>query len=295
MTTDSAMPNRADWLAGGSRHQLTGSQYSLFVRQDGPEGGLPVTVLHGFPSSSHDWAGVLPYLVAAGMRVTSLDFLGFGDSDKPHPHDYSILEQAGFVEQVWDALGIDSTALVAHDLGVSIAQELISRGPDRITSMTWLNGGVFADLHRPTRGQRLLRGPLGPLVARSISEKRLTASIRDILGRPVDDSVMHDLWLSVDARRGTRVLQALLRYMDERRTHMERWSDAMRSYAGSQHFIWGPVDPVSGAHVLPRIREVVPGATVTVLDGVGHYPQVEATEVVGPLIVASIVPSGPAS
>jgi hypothetical protein len=39
--------------------------------------------------------------------------------------------------------------------------------------------------------------------------------------------------------------------------------------------------------VLPRIREVAPGAEVVVLDdppAVGHYPQAEAPELVGPLI-----------
>lgn len=50
-----------------------------------------------------------------------------------------------------------------------------------------------------------------------------------------------------------------------------------------KRFIWGPEDPVSGAHVLPMIREGLPGAELHVLDGIGHYPQLEATERVAAL------------
>jgi pimeloyl-ACP methyl ester carboxylesterase len=79
----------ADRTAGGTRAEL--GAHRLFVRQDGT--GRPVTLLHGFPTSSHDWAMTVPYLVAAGCRVTALDMLGFGQSDKPRRHRYSIHEQ----------------------------------------------------------------------------------------------------------------------------------------------------------------------------------------------------------
>jgi pimeloyl-ACP methyl ester carboxylesterase len=180
---------------------------------------------------------------------------------------------------------------VAHDYGVSVAQELLARDSSRITSMSWLNGGLFPDLHRPTGGQKLLAGRLGPLVARVFGESRFDAAMGEILGRPVGDEMLHDMWLSLAARGGVRVAPALLRYMQERRENAERWASAIAEYAGREQFVWGPADPVSGGHVLPRIRETAPGAKVTVLDGVldqkpavGHYPQVEAPELVGPLL-----------
>ena len=50
------------------------------------------------------------------------DFLGFGDSDKPADHVYSIHEQADLTEALWRRFGVERTALVAHDYGVSVAQ-----------------------------------------------------------------------------------------------------------------------------------------------------------------------------
>jgi pimeloyl-ACP methyl ester carboxylesterase len=275
---------RAEWLAGGSRMEVPGSRHTLFVRHDGPADGSPVTLLHGFPTSSHDWADVLPYLTEAGHRVTTVDLLGYGDSDKPHPYDYRLQEQADLVQAIWTQEGTGPTALVAHDYGVSVAQELLARDAKRITSIAWLNGGLFPDLHRPTSGQKLLRGRFGPLVARLFNEQRFAAALREILGRPVADETLHEMWLSMSARKGVRTSPRMLRYMDERREYADRWRAAIADYAGPQLFVWGPADPVSGAHVVPRIREVAPDAEVEVLEGVGHYPQVEAPELVGPLL-----------
>ncbi|EST19082.1 alpha/beta fold hydrolase [Streptomyces roseochromogenus] len=53
-------------------------------------------------------------------------------------------------------------------------------------------------------------------------------------------------------------------------------------------FLWGPADPISGAHVLTRIRQRLPSATVAGLAGppaVGHYPQVEAPDEVAAHLV----------
>jgi PucR C-terminal helix-turn-helix domain/GGDEF-like domain/alpha/beta hydrolase fold len=91
------------WISGGSRRAISGSSHELFVRQDGPVDGKPVTLFHGFPASSFDWAGVVPDLTGFGYRVTTLDFLGYGSSDKPHPYSYSLMEQASLVQAVCTA------------------------------------------------------------------------------------------------------------------------------------------------------------------------------------------------
>jgi pimeloyl-ACP methyl ester carboxylesterase len=92
-------------------------------------GATPLTLLHGFPTSSLDWAGMFDRL-SPERRLLALDFLGFGNSDKPKPHRYSLLEQADAVEAAWKHLGYERTALVAHDYGVSVAQELLARRDD---------------------------------------------------------------------------------------------------------------------------------------------------------------------
>jgi pimeloyl-ACP methyl ester carboxylesterase len=283
------------WISGGARRRISGSSHELFVRQDGPVDGKPVTLFHGFPASSFDWASVIPALTGAGYRVTTLDFLGYGSSDKPHPYRYSLMEQASLVQAVWGDLGIDRTALVAHDYGVSVAQELLSRDPSRIESMAWLNGGMFPHLHRPADFQRHVTELSGDDAEEYITETVYRKALLGFFGRPVSDRRIGEMWVDFSRSRGTRVAPALLGYMAERRENAARWSSAVESYSGPQTFIWGPADPVSGSHVLPCIRDKVPFASINVLDNpppVGHFPEVEAPELVGPLLVKHLQAAG---
>ncbi|MDF3301421.1 alpha/beta fold hydrolase [Streptomyces tropicalis] len=287
--TRTAMPTGAQWAAGGTRTTVRGRTrtHVLFVRQDGPADGTPVTLVHGFPTSSHDWSPIVPGLAARGHRVTTLDLLGFGHSDKPRGHAYSVLEQADLVEEVWRGLGIGDTALVAHDYGVSVAQELLARDPGRVTRSAWLNGGLYPDLHRPIRVQRLLHGRLGPVLARAVSERGFRASMRKVMSRPVSDRDLHLMWENVALDGGRLLAPRLLRYIDERRAHEARWVPALEGCPGPMLFVWGPADPISGAHVLARVRERMPHAVVHELSGppaVGHYPQVEAPDEVEALL-----------
>ncbi|MGW4569301.1 alpha/beta fold hydrolase [Streptomyces sp. NPDC004561] len=286
-----AMPSSARWADGGDRISVRGrtGAHTLFVRQDGPADGAPVTLVHGFPTSSHDWSPIVPRLAERGHRVTTFDLLGFGHSDKPRGHPYSVLEQADLVEDIWRGLGIGATALVAHDYGVSVAQELLARDSGRITRTAWLNGGLYPDLHRPIAVQRLLHGPFGPVLAHAVSERGFRASMRRVLGRAVPDDDLHAMWESVARDRGHLLAPRLLRYIDERRAHQARWIAALEGYRGPALFVWGPADPISGAHVLARIRERMPAASVTELAGpppVGHYPQVEAPDEVAAALLA---------
>ena len=43
-------------------------------------------------------------------------------------------------------------------------------------------------------------------------------------------------------------------------------------------FVWGMLDPISGAHMAERIRERRPDAAFLALEDVGHWPQLEAPE-----------------
>ncbi|WP_067564657.1 alpha/beta fold hydrolase [Nocardia acidivorans] len=265
-----------EWIAGGEHIRLGG--HDIFHRQDGPVDGRPVTLVHGFPTSSHDWAPIAPALAESGCRVTTLDLLGFGASAKPVGHDYRITEQASIVEELWQRLDIDETALVSHDYGVSVAQELLHRNAPRITSAAFFNGGLYPDLHRPIRIQQLLHGPAGSLLQHLSTERMYRRSLKEVFGRPVSDADLHDMWLATTMNHGKRVQHRLLRYIDERRAHADRWRTAVETYPGPVQFIWGPADPVSGAHVLPRLRDRLPKAHFLILDQApptGHYPQVE--------------------
>ena len=278
------IPRAAEWWAGGRR--IAGPDGSrVFIRVAGPQGAPWVTFLHGFPTSSLDWAGMFDRL-RGERRLLALDFIGFGDSDKPRPHRYSLLEQADAVEAAWKELGIERTALVAHDYGDSVGQELLARRDDGdlpvdLSSAAFLNGGMIPALHRALPVQKALAHSFaGPWLTRLTSERTFRSGLRNVIARPMSDEELHEHWLAFRNRRGRVLAHPLLCYIAERRQYADRWERAIERADVPLRFVWGPLDPVSGAHMLAELRLRRPDAHVAELAGVGHYPQLEEPEAV---------------
>jgi pimeloyl-ACP methyl ester carboxylesterase len=88
------------------------------------------------------------------------------------------------------------------------------------------------------------------------------------------------MWCSMDERGGVALMHDLLHYVADRREHEARWREAFESFDRPTWFVWGDLDPVSGAHMIERIEQRVPGARVVRLADVGHWPPLEAPDVV---------------
>jgi pimeloyl-ACP methyl ester carboxylesterase len=269
------------WFPDGERIEVGG--HRLFTRTLGAEGAPWLTLLHGYPTCSFDWRQVAGGL-AEERRLLMLDFLGFGDSDKPAEHDYSIHEQADLTEAVWRHHGVSGTALVVHDYAVSVGQELLARRAEGglavdIERIAFLNGGLYPDLHRALLTQKLLLHPrAGPILSSRMNEAALRRALRRILSpehQPSREDV-HEHWVGIERRGGARVQHRLIRYIEDRRRHAARWTGALEGTDVPRRFVWGMLDPVSGAHMAERIVERVPSGELHALADVGHYPQLEA-------------------
>ncbi|AGL82768.1 MULTISPECIES: alpha/beta fold hydrolase [Pseudomonas] len=243
--------------------------------------GEPLLLIHGFPTASWDWHYLWQPL-ARHHQVIACDMLGFGDSAKPLEHDYSLLEQADLQQALLAHLGIaEPVHLLAHDYGDSVAQELLARHYEEridIASCVFLNGGLFPETHRPVLTQKLLLSPLGWMLGRTFSRQGLAKSFRQIFGpqnRP-SESVLDDFWSLVQSNDGPRILHKLIGYIPERRARRERWVSAMQRGEVPLRVIDGALDPISGAHMVERYRQLIPRADTVLLPNIGHYPQIEA-------------------
>lgn len=259
----------------------------------GTPSGPVVTYLHGYPSSSLDVSPILDR-IGDRVRIVALDFPGFGRSHRPAGHPYSIAACADATEAVWRSLGIVSTVLLAHDYGVSVCQELLARRaggtltPD-VTGSVWTNGGIYPDLHRPTLGQQMLLADGGEAVAAAITQELFVDGIEVTWGQrvPFDRNEMAEIWASMDDGGSIPQMHALLHYIAERRQFADRWSAALESSEPPSWFVWGDLDPVSGAHMIARAEERCPHATVHRLADVGHWPTLEAPDEVSAAVLAA--------
>jgi pimeloyl-ACP methyl ester carboxylesterase len=272
------------WWTDGDRVSLRigDEERSIFLRSHGE--GPSMTLLHGFPSSSHDWAKIAPAL-AERHTLLMPDFLGFGASEKPAEHDYSLREQADLVEAVWAHAGVERTTLVVHDYAVSVAQELLARRAEaalavELSAAYLLNGGVFPELHRPQPTQTALLDPeQGPKIGELINEELFVMGLRPTFAASYDAAAdSAEIWHSISRDEGQRNSHLLIHYITDRERDGERWVASLEQTDVPLSFIWGMLDPVSGAHMAERIVERLPDAPLLALADVAHWPQLEAPE-----------------
>ena len=274
------MPRAADWIAENDT-LVSRRGHRIAFRRRGV--GPTLLMLHGFPTWSYDYAEVASDL-ARDHDVITLDFLGYGASDKPNPYEYSVPESADVVEDLVAHLGVKSIRLLIHDYGVIVGQELLDRASRgqlgfAIDSLVVLNAGIVYSAYRPTRMQKLLIRPIvGKLLANRVSAARVRAALDAVRGSALTDSEFDDLWLGMSRDNGNKLWHLLIKYNAERAIHHRRWEEALANWNGPLHLVWGLDDPVSGRHVLEQAIRVLPHATVTELAGVGHFPQSEVPQ-----------------
>jgi len=278
--------NADDWRARGSFHTVHGRK--LFVIDSGAgdastDDRPTLVVLHGYPTSSHDYYRVLPEL-AARYRVIVHDHLGFGLSDKPRDYSYAIHEQTDFALLVWQKLGVRSAHVFAHDYGTSVATELLARWnlglrSVSLESVTLSNGSVHIELARLRPIQKLLRNRiLGPLVARLSSQRVFDRNMRRLWHDPatLPQSDLDLMWELLTRDGGKALLPQITGYLRDRVRYWHRWVGALRECRLPLAFLWGAEDPIAGRALAEVHHAEAPGSRLTVLDGVGHYPMLEA-------------------
>lgn len=278
------------WRQAGALETVRDRAIHVHRREgDGPL----LLLLHGFPSSGYDFRLVLDLL--AGARTLSFDCLGFGLSDKPRDHVYSLSWQADAAEELVSRAGSPPVFVVAHDMGTSVATELFARdlrgelGID-IAGALLFNGSILLDRASPTIGQRLLRGPLGPAFARLSTRTGFRAQFSRVFsdGHPLSAQEAEDQWALFAHNGGHRIAHRLIHYMDERERLTERWHGAFRDWPGELSLAWGMLDPVATPAVLDGLRDLRPGVPVTELDDVAHYPQLERPELIAAAIAGAV-------
>lgn len=293
------MPGPREWLAAGTLETIDARR--IFVREqqgDGP----PVLLMHGFPTCSYDWRHVVARL--PDRHLVAFDFLGFGLSDKPREHRYSLLAAADLTERIAERSDGEQVVLVAHDMATSVVTELLARDLEgrlrlRPAAVLLLNGSIVVELARLTVSQKLLRSRFGSVAAQLSNEPAFHAQMGRIFStaHPLTPQESAEQWSLITHEGGNRILDKLSLYLHERIRYAQRWHGALRDWHGHLELAWGLQDPVSNRSVLDAVIELRPGAPVTELPELGHYPQLEDPAAVSEIIAriaesASLVASG---
>jgi pimeloyl-ACP methyl ester carboxylesterase len=265
------------WRARG--REIATPDGRIFMVEVGAGPATPVLVLHGFPTSSWDFAECAER-VGRGRRVVLFDFLGFGLSDKPHDAGYSLFEQADVAVAVARAAGLRRAHVWAHDLGTSVATELLARRERsllslELASVVLMNGSVHQEMASLTVGQRILKSPAGQAFARASRRAVFVAQMRRILAKPPPEGALEQMWDLLARADGVLRLPSLIRYTDERVRFKRRWIGALERVDLPVLVAWGAKDPVALMAIGERLARETPGSDMVSWDDLGHYPQIE--------------------
>ncbi len=239
---------------------------ALFGASTG-EGPTRVVALHGWRRTHEDFSTVAADLAARGCAVTSVDLPGFGATPAP-PKAMGALGYAEvlapLIEQIAEEAG--PPVVLGHSFGGRIATCLAAGHPDLVGSLILTGVPLVRSAlpsARPSRRYQLVR-----TAARwhLVSEERLEASRR-----------RHG---SADYRAATGVMRDVLVAQIN-----ESYEEELAALRCEVSLVWGALDTTTPVVVAERARDICVGATLTVLDGVGHLVPTEAP---GPLVTATL-------
>jgi pimeloyl-ACP methyl ester carboxylesterase len=275
--------NLESWQKSGEFFDYNG--LPIFFRRSQNQAAVTL-LLHGFPSASWDWHKVWNAL-AEKYALLAFDMIGYGFSAKPADFNYTTFAQVDLLQALLEKLQVERVNIFAHDYGNTITQELLARRAENrlkftIDSICFLNGALFPETHRPILAQKILISPLGFLFGKFITDSRFENSLASVFGKKTQPTreELNSFRRLFQHNGGRNIAHLLIRYMTERRTHRERWVGALEKADVPFRMINGLADPVSGAHLVQRFREIMPHTDIIELPEIGHYPQVEAPQTV---------------
>jgi pimeloyl-ACP methyl ester carboxylesterase len=261
--------------------------------------GEPILLIHGLAGSSRTWDDVIPRLVDH-HDVIAPDLLGHGESAKP-VGDYSLGAFASGLRDLLSVLDVPSVTIVGHSFGGGVAMQLAYQHPNLVDRLVLVgSGGLGREVSWLLRlltlpGAEYLM-PIGfpkPLVDRA------TDVGRQLGKRNIRWPKLAEMWRAYSSLAGAQNRSAFVRTMRgviEPSGQMVNARDRLYLAAHIPTLIvWGVDDgiiPVSHAHIA---HELIPTSRLEILEGIGHFPHVEAPERFAEVLLDFTATTEPAS
>lgn len=235
----------------------------IHVCQDGRHDAPALLLIHGTAASGQSWDPMVPLLIGS-HRVIRVDLLGCGRSAKPADASYAVPDQARRVGAALDRIGVAHAVVVGHSSGGAVVTALAEQRPDLVTAVVIINFG-------PHMGAYIAEEiPVGPVNWPDLTDEQLRRLMRS--GFSADYEIPQsyvDQFRTIDPRVFAATSQATRAYLDERALpqRLAPLGKPLLVIVGQDDSRWRPSSAAE--------YRAVPGATVELLAGVGHSPNLE--------------------
>lgn len=245
--------------------------------------GVPVVLLHGFPTSSRLWHSVIRDF-PSGHRLVVCDLPGYGRSE-PGPLGLGCGALADAVLKLLDDLRVERAALVGHGLGGGVAQAVAVARRDRVSHLALIDSAAWGAAPRALA--RFARRAL-PL-ARFLPPGLLAGLVQGSAIRGFADPERSRLTLDTCLQpfttpMGRDVLARHLRALMQDET--ADLTPRLASLGIPVALAWGRDDRFYPASLGQRLAAAVPGATLELIDGAGHFTPEDAPDRVRAVITS---------
>jgi pimeloyl-ACP methyl ester carboxylesterase len=256
--------------------------------------GPAIVLLHGVPTSSWMYRKLIP-LLQSDMRVITIDFLGYGSSDKPAggADVYGEGAQAVRVHDLLDHLGVGEHALLMHDMGGLVAWEMLRTQPDAISHLVVLNtivtpsGFNHPDIKPGAVTRQLVKAYTGQLTSVAILQNTFsslgltgehTLSEAECFGyvapmREGSDDALYSFFTEINENMMTRL---------DSNDHM------MAEFSGETVVVWGAKDDILTVDQVPVLqrRLNIPDENIHILEDTAHFVAEERPEIIAREVLA---------
>ncbi|MFI6317120.1 alpha/beta fold hydrolase [Nonomuraea sp. NPDC050556] len=251
----------------------------VFYRETGPADAQPVLLLHGFPSSSHQYRRLMDAL-GGHHRLIAPDYPGSGHTEAPEGFTYSFDRLADVMEGFVQTLGLKRFVLYAFDYGGPVGFRLATRHPEWIAGLIAQNANAY-DEGLSEMARQLIPAPTDELFSLPVTRGQYEGGTTDPSLVAPDGWVLDQHFLDLPGRKQAQ-MELALDYGANVALY-PAWQEWMRTHRPRALVLWGRNDaffPEAGAHAYLRD---LPGAEVHVLD-TGHFALEDRLPAIAPLI-----------
>jgi pimeloyl-ACP methyl ester carboxylesterase len=272
----------------------------VFYREAGSKSAPVVLLLHGFPSSSHQYVK-LTNLLASKYHVIAPDLPGFGFTEVPSSLDfeYSFASLTATLASFLDVLGISKFAVYVFDYGAPTALRLALQRPDAITAIISQNGNAYdeglGDFWNPLKAWWGKNDDATTAFLRNNFLTLEETKRQYTTGEPdpdvIDPATYYLDWVLLE-RPGNKDIQLSL-FMDYK-TNVSLYPQFQQYFRKSQVpvlAVWGKGDIIFIPPGAEAFKRDLPNAEVHFLDA-GHFAVESHTEDIANLMLAFLEKNG---
>jgi pimeloyl-ACP methyl ester carboxylesterase len=227
-------------------------ELNIFTIQEGDPANPAILMIHGYPTSSFDFADLFD-LLSPDYYVCAIDTPGYGLSDKPrNGYRYSIEDDAKLIDYyIRDVLNLTSLSVLTHDKGSSVGFALLGLYQNQtdytITHHFITNGNIYLPLAQLTSSQTMLLNPiLGPFVTRYVNGDMVANVLNRDFHTFSETTGRVDAVASIlDYQDGGEVQHEIIKYLNERQENEDLWLDYLKNSTIPTTLIWGVNDTVA--------------------------------------------------